>query len=131
MIDYAGIRYAQIDAGRIGGISTAAEVARYARERGVTYVNHTFTSHLALSASLQPFVGHAEDVICEYPVAPKSLALDVTVEHIERDSNGLVHVPERPGLGMTIDLGAAKRYLVETEIRVGGRVVYETPELRE
>jgi len=130
MIDHAGVRYIQIDAGRIGGISTAAEVARYARERGVTYVNHTFTSHLALSASLQPFVGHAEDEICEYPVAPKSLAWDVTVEHLERDGAGLVHVPERPGLGMTIDVEAARQYLVPVEIRVGGEVIYETPELR-
>ncbi len=43
----------------------------------------------------------------------------------------LVHVPERPGLGMTIDLEAARRYLVPVEIRVGGEMVYETPELRE
>ncbi len=131
MIDHAGVKYIQIDAGRIGGISTAAEVARYVRARGVTYVNHTFTSHLALSASLQPFVEHAGDAICEYPVAPKSLAWDVTVEHIERDADGLVHVPERPGLGMTTDIEAARRYLVPVEIRVGDEVVYETPELRE
>ena len=26
-------------------------------QRGVTFVNHTFTTHLALSASLQPFAG--------------------------------------------------------------------------
>ena len=38
---------------------------------GVTYVNHTFTSHLALSASLQPYAGLAEYRICEYPVPPK------------------------------------------------------------
>lgn len=131
MIDHAGVRFIQIDAGRIGGISTATEVARYARARGVTYVNHTFTSHLALSASLQPFVGHAEDEICEYPVAPKPLAWDVTVEHIERDADGFVYVPERPGLGMTIDVAAARRYLVPVEIRVGGELLYETPKLRD
>lgn len=129
MIDHAGLKYVQIDAGRIGGISAAAEAARYARERGVTYVNHTFTSHLALSASLQPFVGHEHDQICEYPVAPKSLALDITKNHIERDVDGLVHAPQAPGLGMEIDLEAASQYLVETEIRVGGEVLYRTPEL--
>ena len=96
----------------------------------MTYVNHTFTSHLALSASLQPFVGHPNDTICEYPVAPKSLATEITVDHIARDADGLVHVPDRPGLGMTIDLDAARRYLVDTEITVGGNVLYRTPELR-
>ncbi|CAA9544025.1 MAG: mandelate racemase/muconate lactonizing enzyme family protein, partial [uncultured Thermomicrobiales bacterium] len=89
LIDYAGIGFVQVDAGRIGGITPALDVARYARERGVTYVNHTFTSHLALSASLQPFAGMANDEICEYPVSPKSLALDVTREHLDRDRNGM------------------------------------------
>ncbi len=130
MIDHAAIGYVQIDAGRIGGISPAREVARYARERGVTYVNHTFTSQLALSASLVPFADHEDDVICEYPVAPKALAREITIEAIERDKGGLVHVPERPGLGMTIDLEAARRYLIDTEITVDGQVLYRTPELR-
>ena len=34
--------------GRIGGIGPAKKFAHYAVARGVTYVNHTFTSHLAL-----------------------------------------------------------------------------------
>ncbi len=129
LIDRAGIRYIQIDAGRIGGISPAHEVASYAAGRGVAYVNHTFTSHLALSASLQPFAGSERDSLCEYPVEPKSLATELTVEHLERDKEGLLHVPERPGLGMTIDIEASRRYLVDVEIRVGPEVLYRTPEL--
>lgn len=131
LIDYAELGYIQIDAGRIGGISPAIEVAKYANTKNVTYVNHTFTSHLALSASLQPFVGMEHNEICEYPVAPKSLAYDITRNHIERDKDGLVHIPEKPGLGMQIDLEAAKRYLVDTEIRVSGTMLYRTPELVE
>ncbi|MGI8484795.1 MAG: mandelate racemase/muconate lactonizing enzyme family protein [Thermomicrobiales bacterium] len=131
LIDYAGLGYIQIDAGRIGGISSAFDVAKYAKAKGVTYVNHTFTSHLALSASLQPFSEMEADEICEYPVAPKSLAYEITQNHIERDGNGLVHVPSTPGLGMQLDLNAARRYLIDTEIRVGGKVLYRTPELAE
>jgi L-alanine-DL-glutamate epimerase-like enolase superfamily enzyme len=129
LIDHAGIGYVQIDAGRIGGITPAAEVARYARERGVTYVNHTFTSHLALSASLQPFAGHERDEICEYPVAPKALARDLTVEHLERGRDGLIRLPDRPGLGMAIDVEAIRPYLQDVEISVQGKVLYRTPEL--
>ena len=129
LIDYAGIGYIQIDAGRIGGITPAADVARYARERGVTYVNHTFTSHLALSASLQPFAGHEADEICEYPIAPKPLALDLTTNHLERDSEGLINVPDRPGLGMQIDIDAIRPYLLDVEIIVNGSTLYRTPEL--
>ena len=129
MIDRAGIGFVQIDAGRIGGISPARRVAEYAQARGVTYVNHTFTSHLALSASLQPYAGHPAGAICEYPLELKSLAQEITVEHIERDADGFVRPPEAPGLGMTPNLEAARRYLLDVEISVGGKTLYRTPEL--
>ena len=129
MIDHGGLGFVQIDAGRIGGISPSRRVADYALERGVTYVNHTFTSHLALSASLQPFAGHPAGAICEYPVELKSLAWDMTQDHILPDANGQVNVPDAPGLGLTPDLEAAKPYLLDVEIAVGGKVLYRTPEL--
>lgn len=129
MIEYAGIGYVQIDAGRIGGISVAKRVADYAQARGVTFVNHTFTSHLALSASLQPFAGLEEAVIAEYPVEAKSLATDVTTNHIERDRDGFIHVPEAPGLGTTVNVARLKNYLVDAEIRYRGQVLYRTPDL--
>src|SRR5690606_23743653 len=66
MIDRAGIGFVQIDSGRIGGIGPSRMVAQYANQRGVKYVNHTFASHLALSASLQAFAGHPEGDLCEY-----------------------------------------------------------------
>jgi L-alanine-DL-glutamate epimerase-like enolase superfamily enzyme len=129
MIDHGGVGYIQIDAGRIGGIAPSKRVADYAQERGVTYVNHTFTSHLALSASLQPYAGHPARAICEYPVELKSLAWDLTNEHITPDANGLINLPEAPGLGMTLDLEAAKPYLLDVEIAVGGKSLYRTPDL--
>jgi L-alanine-DL-glutamate epimerase-like enolase superfamily enzyme len=129
MIDYAGIGYVQIDAGRIGGISVAKRVADYAHARGVTYVNHTFTSHLQLSASLQPFAGLEGDELAEYPVEPKRLATDLTTNHIERDRDGLIHVPDAPGLGMTVNVVRLKDYLVDAEICVQGKVLYRTPVL--
>jgi L-alanine-DL-glutamate epimerase-like enolase superfamily enzyme len=129
MIDYAGIGYVQIDAGRVGGLSAAKRVADYAHPRGVTYVNHTFTSHLQLSASLQPFAGLEGDVIAEYPVESKRLATDLTANHIERDADGFIHVPDAPGLGMAVDVARLKDYLVDAEIRVRGQVLYRTPEL--
>jgi L-alanine-DL-glutamate epimerase-like enolase superfamily enzyme len=129
MIDHAGIRYVQIDAGRIGGITPAVDVAQYANARGVTYVNHTFTSHLALAASLVPFAGIEDDVICEYPVAPKAVARDLTLNHLERDAEGMIALSDRPGLGMEIDLETIRTYLVDAEIRVRGKVLYRTPEI--
>ena len=129
MIDHAGIGYVQIDAGRIGGITVAKRVVDYAHAKGVTFVNHTFTSHLALSASLQPFAGMAEDVICEYPLELKPVAWELTREHILPDGHGQISPPAAPGLGLTPDLEAFRRYLVDVEIRARGRTLYRTPEL--
>ena len=129
MIDYGEVGYIQVDVGRIGGISAAKQVANYAHHKGVRYVNHTFTSHLQLSASLQPFAGLPEDVLCEYPVELKALAVELTQEHLVPDRQGRLHLPDRPGLGMTPDLRAIAKYLVEVEIRVGDRSIYRTPAL--
>ena len=129
MIDYAGIGYVQIDAGRIGGLSIAKQVADYARTKGVTYVNHTFTSHLALSASLQPFAGLEDHFICEYPLELKPLAAELTREHLLPDDNGHIHPPEAPGLGISPDVEAIRKYLVDAEIRAKGKLLYRTPKL--
>lgn len=128
MIEFAGVKFIQIDAGRIGGISQAKRVVERAAEKNITYVNHTFTSHLALSASLQPYAGNEKDFISEYPVELKSLAQEIGLEKILPDQHGLLQVPERPGLGITVNVEALKKYLVDVEIKVKGDWVYVTPE---
>ena len=129
MIDYAGLGYIQIDTGRVGGITSAQRVFEYAQARGVTYVNHTFTSHLSLSASLQPYAGAQDHRLCEYPGQLSPLATALTSERLLPDHNGEICVPERPGLGLTPDPAAVQRYLVDAQIIVNGRVLYQTPTL--
>lgn len=129
LIDYGKVKFIQIDCGRIGGIGPAKQVADYAAQRGVTYVNHTFTSHLALSASLQPFAGIKDHQICEYPAAPKQLAVDITTNHLRPDQNGEIHIPNTPGLGMAVDTARLARYLVDVEILIRGTTIYRTPRL--
>ncbi|RPJ44491.1 MAG: mandelate racemase/muconate lactonizing enzyme family protein, partial [Chloroflexi bacterium] len=103
MIDFAGVGFIQIDTGRVGGITSARWVATYAAERKVKFVNHTFTSHLALSASLQPYAGLPDAVLCEFPQELKSLAVELTQEHLLRTPDGEILVPEKPGLGLEPD----------------------------
>jgi L-alanine-DL-glutamate epimerase-like enolase superfamily enzyme len=129
LIDHAGIGFIQIDTGRIGGITPAKQVADYARSRGVTYVNHTFTSHLSLVASLQPYAGIAEHEICEYPAEPTPLSAHMTRERIVPGADGMIRLPDAPGLGVTPDPAVVRQHLVDTEIRVGGRTLYRTPQL--
>jgi L-alanine-DL-glutamate epimerase-like enolase superfamily enzyme len=129
MIDHANIGFVQIDTGRIGGISVAKKVADYAAKNDVKYVNHTFTSNLALSASLQPFAGVEDSRICEYPTELKALAMELTNERITPGRNGEILVPDAPGLGISVNLAAVKKYLVDTEIKVGGKILYRTPQV--
>jgi L-alanine-DL-glutamate epimerase-like enolase superfamily enzyme len=127
-IDYGRVGYVQIDCGRIGGIGPARQVAEHAVARGVTYVNHTFTSNLALSASLQPMAGLEDHAICEFPVATRDVARAFCATRIEPDAAGLIQLSEAPGLGIAIDPAGIRRYLQEVEIRVAGRTLYATPD---
>jgi L-alanine-DL-glutamate epimerase-like enolase superfamily enzyme len=129
LIDYGGVGFIQIDTGRIGGIGPAKRVAEYAVAKGVTFVNHTFTSHLALSASMQPFAGLEDHRICEYPFQPKQLAIDFIATPMLRDGNGEVAAPDAPGLGVAVDVAGMRPYLVDVDITVGGVTLYRTPSL--
>jgi L-alanine-DL-glutamate epimerase-like enolase superfamily enzyme len=92
-------------------------------------VNHTFTTHLALSASLQPYAGIAADDLCEYPAEPSELARALSGDVMAPDGDGYIHVPEALGLGVEPRLDAIRTYLIDTEIRVGSRIVYRTPKI--
>ncbi len=124
LIDYGKVGYIQVDCGRIGGIGVAKKVADYAARKKVLFVNHTFTSHLALSASLQPYAGMLEHEICEFPFASKPLARAFTANHLDRDRDGYVCAPDAPGLGITIDARGARQYLVDVEIKVNGKMLF-------
>lgn len=129
LIDYGNVRFIQVDAARIGGIGPSKAVADHAVRHGTTYVNHTFTSHLALSASMQPFAGLADHRICEYPVEPRPVALAISSNHIHLDANGEVRAPDAPGLGIDVDLDSLAPYLRKVEIIVDDRRIYASPEV--
>jgi L-alanine-DL-glutamate epimerase-like enolase superfamily enzyme len=126
LIDYGKVGYIQIDCGRIGGIGVAKKVAEYAERREILFVNHTFTSHLSLSASLQPYAGMRAHEICEFPFASKALARAFTANTLDRDREGYVSVPDAPGLGIAIDAQGARAYLVDVEIKAKGRTLFHS-----
>ena len=127
LIDHGGIGFIQIDTGYIGGIGPAYRVAQYAKARGVKYVNHTFTSQSALAASMHPFAGLKDSWIAEYPMEPKLLCAELNRNRIEMDKDGMISVPERPGLGIEFDTDVIKKYLQDIEIKVEGKILFKTP----
>lgn len=123
LIDYGRVRFVQVDTGRIGGIGPADAAASYAERRGVAFVNHTFTSRLALSASLQPFAARAAHRLCEYPADPSPLARAIATGGPTLH-DGELTVADSPGLGVDVDLDALLPYLHDVRIEVDGVPLY-------
>ena len=127
MLLNGGVKIIQIDVGRIGGITAAYRVRKLAEEHGVTYVNHTFKSHLSLAASLHVFATSKAFEILEYVQGGSPLAQTLVKDPLTRDLEGLVTAPDGPGLGVTIDLETVRRFLVPMKIELGGHPVLESP----
>ena len=126
MMEYAGLGYIQIDTGRVGGITSAYQVAQRAAQKQITYVNHTFTSYLALSASLQPYAGLESHQICEYPIEACPLARELTQTSMVPNKNGMITIPEGPGLGLTVNGEAIARYQQDVQIKVNHHIAFES-----
>ncbi len=129
LVESGAVGFIQVDTGRIGGIGPSARVAAHAHDRGVRYVNHTFTTRLALAASLQPHAGLVGHDLCEFPVEASPLARALTGPALEPAADGTTQLTDKPGLGIDIDLDSIRPYLVDTEITVAGRLLYQTPQL--
>lgn len=125
-IDQGRLSFVQIDAGRIGGITVAREVVRLARERKVTYVNHTFKSRLSVAAALHAFADVEEFRHLEYPTAGTPMAVGLASGPYDRDAKGLVSVPDAPGLGVTVNPDCLRKYGAPVRIELGGRTIFET-----
>lgn len=125
-LDNAGLSFLQIDAGRIGGITPARAACELARAQGVTYVNHTFKSKLSLAAALHVFADVEEFRYLEYPASGSLLARNLARGALDRDPDGMLRVPDAPGLGVEIDLPTVREFLVPTRIEIAGRTFFET-----
>ena len=124
LIRYGGVKYIQIDAGIVGGIIAGKEICEFAEKMDVQYVNHTFTSHLQLSASLQAYTGSVKSTLAEYPMQLKPLAWDITKNHILKDDSGYIITPLEIGHGMKINEKALDQYKMDVEILINSKRIF-------
>ena len=124
MIRYGKVKFIQIDAGIAGGILAGKEICDFAEKNDVQYVNHTFTSHLQLSSSLQPYADSSKSMYAEFPQQLKPLAWDLTKNHIEMDKNGHINLPADIGHGMQINEKALNKYKVDVEIYINKNKIF-------
>ena len=97
---------------------------RREEKNNVQYVNHTFTSHLQLSSSIQPYASSTFSIYAEYPMQLKSLAWDITENHITKDHNGMINLPLDVGHGMKINQKALEQYNVDVGIFVNKKQLF-------
>jgi len=124
-----GIDFVQIDVGRIGGITVTDQVCRRADQLGVTFVNHTFKSHLQLAASIHVHAGIEKFRYLEYPAGDSPLILGLTSPTgLPVNRKGLVDCPDKPGLGVDVNLDTVRRYQRKVRIEIDGKLLFASPD---
>lgn len=106
------IDWVQPDPGRCG-ISNMIAVGRMAHKMHRKVVNHSFKSGITIAASLHGLAAVPHGEIFEYCMADSPLRHELTHEKFEV-LDGYVHIPESPGLGITVNETTLEKYLVSS-----------------
>lgn len=114
LIEKHAVRVIGPDPEDIGGIAELKWVAEYADLHSILIAPHgVFDGLIGLAAHVQVGATMPENYIAfEYPVASPDWWYDI-VEGLPDPivKNGLIEVPDRPGLGVEINKSAAQQYL--------------------
>ena len=94
---------------KVGGISEARRIGWMAQEHGVQYIPHGWNTAVGVAADLQLASAFAETDLVEYLTgSPYVDELAVGGWHL--DADGMLPIPDAPGLGLALDQDAVARY---------------------
>lgn len=97
-----------------GGMLRARTIADIAIARNRWFTPHTWTNGLGLLANLHVVAGVGGGPFIEFPYDPPGWTPErrdaFLAEPIRPDADGLLHVPQRAGLGAMLDEVSIKRY---------------------
>jgi L-alanine-DL-glutamate epimerase-like enolase superfamily enzyme len=110
LIDKRALDVYQVDISRCG-FTDAAYIRARVEEIGARLCNHCYTSPLTVAASIHWLSTCRDAFVFEDCVEDSPLRHELTVEKVQ-SVNGWMEVPDRPGLGVTLDEGFIKKYLV-------------------
>lgn len=99
----------QPDVARTGGISEGRTIAAAAAERGLPVSLHTYGDGIALAASLHLAAVLDNGAVMEFDCNENPLRSHLLQEPLEPD-NGSMRPPDGPGLGVTLDPEALRRF---------------------
>ena len=104
----------QPDVGRVGGLTEARRVAMQARDRGLVVVPHCWKSAIGIAASAHLAAISPTCTFIEFlpkPLADSRLRIELCDRELEM-KNGVIPLPQAPGLGIGVNEDALRRFLV-------------------
>ena len=112
LMDRGKVDVVQIDLTRCGGFTEAVRIAALARDRGLPVANHGFTTYVNVAAALHFLNSIPNALILEFVAEEETTLRDrITRQRIEAQ-DGMVAMPQAPGLGIDLDDEAIGRYRV-------------------
>ncbi|MGH9770223.1 MAG: mandelate racemase/muconate lactonizing enzyme family protein [Candidatus Acidiferrales bacterium] len=99
----------QPDVTKVGGLSEQRRIAWMAEENGVRLIPHGWNTALGLAADLQIASASPSTDLVEYLTGSPFID-DLVVEKWTLDSDGMLAIPDRPGLGIDLDMDEVKKY---------------------
>jgi L-alanine-DL-glutamate epimerase-like enolase superfamily enzyme len=113
-MDKGGASICQPDITSVGGFTGIKKIANAARERGKRVITHGYKTNIEIAANLHFLANHSDSEMLEFSTSRSPLRWETTRESIEVGEDGMVAVPRRPGLGVTLDERTIERYRVAT-----------------
>ena len=102
----------QPDVTKVGGISEERRIAWMAQEHGARFIPHGWNTAVGLAADLQLASAFPETDLVEY--LPGSPYIDeLAAGGWCLDEEGMLAIPDRPGLGLELDWDAVAKYTGE------------------
>ena len=112
LITRGAVDIVQPDIAWSGGFSECRRIAALAQAHHLMVAPHAFASAVTLVASLHFAASIPNGLVLEFDQNPNGLRDELLKEPIRIDGNGMIRLPERPGLGIELDRAAIDRYRI-------------------
>lgn len=99
----------QPDATKVGGLSESRRIGWLAREMGIRLIPHGWNTAVGLAADLQLASALPDTDLVEYKTGSPYID-DIVASPWRLDGEGFLAIPDGPGLGITLDVDAVRRY---------------------
>ncbi|MEQ1941725.1 mandelate racemase/muconate lactonizing enzyme family protein [Mesorhizobium sp. VNQ89] len=106
------IDIAQPDVTMAGGITELMRISALAKSMGRRVVTHGYKSNITIAANLAFLSQHWADEPCEYSTSESPLRWELTQERFPIEADGRITVPDRPGLGVSLNADTIAKYRI-------------------